>query len=61
MVNATITAVSVVVICAIAQLILLFYSISHPSFSDWVTISFVITIVFYPLVFAYHAKRMKAR
>jgi hypothetical protein len=59
--NATAKAVSVIAIFSLAQLTLLFYSISHPSISDWVTISFVISIVFYPMVFAYHAKRMKAR
>jgi hypothetical protein len=60
MLDATIRAVSVLAIYAIAQLTLWFYSISHPSFDDWVTISFIIAIVFYPMVFAYHAKRMKA-
>jgi hypothetical protein len=59
MVNATTKAVSVVAIFSLAQLTLLFYSISHPSIDDWVTISFVISIVFYPVVFAYHGKRIK--
>jgi hypothetical protein len=59
MVNATTKAVSVIAIFGIAQLTLLFYSISHPSISDWVTVSFVISIVLYPMVFAYNAKRMK--
>ncbi len=60
MVNATTKAASVVAIFGIAQLVLLFYSISHPSISDWVTFSFVIFIVFYPMVFAYHDRQMKA-
>lgn len=58
--SATTEAVSVVAICAIVQLTLLFCSISHPSISDWVTISFVITVALYPIVFAFHAKQIKA-
>jgi predicted membrane channel-forming protein YqfA (hemolysin III family) len=60
MVNATAKAVSLVAIFGIAQLTVLFYSISHPSISDWVTFSFVISVVLYPMVFAYHDERMKA-
>lgn len=56
----SVVAVSVVAIFGIAQLTLLFYSISHPSINDWLTTSFVISIVFYPIVIEHHARRMKA-
>ena len=59
MVNATTKAVAAVSICALIQLILLFYSFSHPSVDGLVTSSFVFTIVFYPMVFEYHARQMK--
>ena len=57
--KATRIATVIVGLCAATQLALLFYSISHPSFNDWVTASFVFTIVIYPLVFAYHTTQMK--
>ena len=52
-------AVAAVSICALIQLILWFYSVSHPAASKLLTSSFLFTIVFYPIVFEYHARKMR--
>jgi hypothetical protein len=44
------SAMFVFAIFGIAQLALLFYSISHPSIRKWVTVSFLISIVLYPTI-----------
>ena len=58
-VNATTKAVAAVSMFAVIQSGLLFYSFSHPSFSGLVTSSFLFSIVFYLIVFEYHARKMK--
>ena len=58
-VRATKISILIVVLCAVAQLTLWFCSMSRPSLSDWLTASFVLVTVIYPLVFAYHAKQIK--
>jgi hypothetical protein len=60
MANATTKAIAAIAVCAMIQLGLLFYSVSHPSASDLVTASFLFIMVFYPIVFEYHARKMKA-
>jgi hypothetical protein len=59
MATATKKAIAAVALCAVLQLSLWFYSLSHPSVSDLVTASFLFVIVFYPAVFEYHARKMK--
>ena len=58
-VRATKISVLIVVLCVAAQLTLWIYSTSRPSLSDWLTASFALITVIYPLVFAFHAKQIK--
>ena len=58
--NATTRAIAAIAVCALIQLALLFYSVSHPSADALVTASFLFIMVFYPVVFEYHARKMKA-
>jgi hypothetical protein len=60
MANATTKSIAAIAICAMIQLALLFYSVSHPSASALVTASFLFVVVFYPVVFEYHAHKVKA-
>jgi hypothetical protein len=57
--NAAAKAIAIVAIRAIIQLTLLFYSVSHPWASSLVTASFLVTIVYYPVVSEYQAYKMK--
>lgn len=57
--SATKKAIAAVAIFAIIQLILLFYSFSHPSVDGLVTSSFMLSLIFYPIVWDYHARKMK--
>lgn len=59
MANATTKAIAAIALCAI-QLALWFYSVSHPSASALATASFLFIVVFHPIVFEYHAHKMKA-
>jgi hypothetical protein len=58
-VSATTKAIAAVVIFAVTQLTLLLYSFSHPGISGLVTGSFVLSIIFYVVVFDYHALAMR--
>jgi len=60
MANATTKAIAAIALCAMIQLALWFYSVSHPSASALATASFLFIVVFHPIVFEYHAHKMKA-
>jgi len=59
MATTTRKVIAAVALCAVLQLSLWFYSLSHPAVSNLVTASFLFVIVFYPAVFEYHARKMK--
>jgi ABC-type phosphate transport system permease subunit len=58
--SATKNAICAIVIFSVFQLTLFFYSFSHPSANGLVAGSFMLTMIFYPAVFRYHAQKMKA-
>ena len=60
MTKITMLAVGAVVIFAAIQISLVFYSACHPSVNGLVTGSCVMSIVLYPAIIGYHAKKVKA-
>jgi hypothetical protein len=60
MTKATKLAVGAVMIFAAIQVALVFYSTCHPSVNGLVTASCLLSIVLYPAIGRYHAKKVKA-
>jgi hypothetical protein len=60
MTKVTMLAVGAVAIFASVQVALVFYSTCHPKVNGLVTAMCSMSIVLYPAIFRYHAKKMKA-